>query len=156
MAKKKRAKTGDPLERAREVLLALPGVEQRNSWGFPTFRVGGKIFAATGVRYRGVHLAFRVADPSELEGDDRFAPISEFGSWKRFDDWYFYFFDAEREDDWEFLERLLTVSWELHLALLPKKKQDALLAPTSSKRAHGARPRAASGRRASRTRRRRA
>ena len=138
---KKRAKASGPLDRAREILLALPGVEQRNSWGFPTFRVGGKIFAATGVRYRGPHLAFKAADPSELAGDDRFAPISEFGSWKRFEDWYFYFFDIERQDDWALLEKLLTVSWELHLALLPKKKQDEILNPAGRRRGGAARRR---------------
>lgn len=116
--------------------MSLPGVEQRDSWGFPTFRVGGKIFAATGIRYRGPHVAFKAAAPSEVEGDDRFAAISGFGSWKRFEDWYFYFFDTKRRDDWKALERLLTVSWELHLAMLPRKKQDAILAvkkPTKKK-----------------------
>ena len=42
---KKPAKTVDPLERVREICLALPEASEVEAWGEPTFRVKGKIFA---------------------------------------------------------------------------------------------------------------
>lgn len=33
-------------ERLRHHLLGLPGVEERETWGHPTFRVGGRLFAS--------------------------------------------------------------------------------------------------------------
>ena len=42
---KKPATTVDPLERVREICLALPESSEVEAWGEPTFRVKGKIFA---------------------------------------------------------------------------------------------------------------
>jgi len=42
---KKPAKAVDPLERVREICLALPEASEVEAWGEPTFRVKGKIFA---------------------------------------------------------------------------------------------------------------
>jgi hypothetical protein len=44
-AKKKTAKSLDPLERVREICLAFPESSEVEAWGEPTFRVKGKIFA---------------------------------------------------------------------------------------------------------------
>ena len=38
--------TTDPLERLRVLCLAVPGAEEVETWGHPTFRVRGKMFAA--------------------------------------------------------------------------------------------------------------
>jgi hypothetical protein len=35
----------EPIERLREVCLALPEATEKEAWGEPTFRVGGKMFA---------------------------------------------------------------------------------------------------------------
>ena len=40
--------TTDPLERLRALCLAVPGAEEVETWGHPTFRVRGKMFAAGG------------------------------------------------------------------------------------------------------------
>jgi len=40
--------TAKTLQRLRDICLALPEVEERESWGHPTFRIGGKIFAVYG------------------------------------------------------------------------------------------------------------
>jgi hypothetical protein len=37
-----------PLERLREICLALPEATEQETWGHPTFRVRDKIFAACG------------------------------------------------------------------------------------------------------------
>ena len=38
----------DPLERLREICLALPDTKETLTWGSPYFRVGEKIFAGYG------------------------------------------------------------------------------------------------------------
>ena len=105
------------------------GVTERTSWGFPNFRVDKKMYAACGTGHGGPHLCFKVADHSAAAGDARYKLISEVGSWKGYEDWYFYYFDWARKDDWAKLKHLMEVSWELHFAKLPQKKQDAILAP---------------------------
>lgn len=39
-----------PLDRLREICLALPEAEERETWGHPTFRVGDKMFATASSR----------------------------------------------------------------------------------------------------------
>lgn len=129
--KKLEKKTLDAFDK---ICMALPGVTKRISWGFPNYRVAEKMFAASGTGHGGAHLVFKVADRTALT-DPRFKPVSEIGSWKGYEDWYFYFFDEERPDDWKALELLTEVSWELIFAQLPKKKQDAVLAPLPAKAA---------------------
>lgn len=113
--------------RCRKICLAMPGVTERTSWGFPNWLVGGKMFAASGIGHGGAHLVFKVADRS-VEADPRFKPVSSVGTWKGYEDWVLYFFDWDREDDWTQLETLLEVSWELLFAKLEKRKQDSILA----------------------------
>lgn len=40
--------TSDPIDRLREICLALPEAEERETWGQSTFRVREKIFAMAG------------------------------------------------------------------------------------------------------------
>jgi predicted DNA-binding protein (MmcQ/YjbR family) len=119
-----------------EICMALPGVTKRISWGFPNYRVGEKMFAASGTGHGGPHLCFKVSDTSAVT-DSRFKLVSEVGSWKGYEDWYFYFFDPTQPDDWKALKHLTEVSWELIFAQLPKKKQDAILAPVQKKSSPG-------------------
>jgi hypothetical protein len=35
----------EPIDRLREICLALPAATEKEAWGEPTFRVGGKMFA---------------------------------------------------------------------------------------------------------------
>ncbi len=44
-AAKKRSASSDPLERVREICLALPEATEVEAWGAPTFRVNNKMFA---------------------------------------------------------------------------------------------------------------
>jgi hypothetical protein len=39
------APRNDPLPRLRKICLALPEATEKEAWGVPTFRVGGKMFA---------------------------------------------------------------------------------------------------------------
>lgn len=39
------AKGARPVDRIREICLSLPEVSEKEAWGVPTFRVGGKMFA---------------------------------------------------------------------------------------------------------------
>ena len=39
------ARRSDPLPRVRKACLALPEATEKEAWGEPTFRVGGKMFA---------------------------------------------------------------------------------------------------------------
>lgn len=41
----RRMKEPLPIETVRQLILALPGVEEKEAWGSPTFRVKGKMFA---------------------------------------------------------------------------------------------------------------
>lgn len=41
----RKLKPGGPTERLREICLALPEVEERETWEIPTYRIRGKIFA---------------------------------------------------------------------------------------------------------------
>jgi predicted DNA-binding protein (MmcQ/YjbR family) len=132
--------------RAKKICAALPGVFERISWGHPNWLVGGlgggkggKMFAGCGTGHGGPHLVFKVADRS-LVDDDRYKPVSEVGKWPGYEDWYLYYFDWEREDDWDRLKHLMEVSWELMFSKLPKKKQAEVLgesapAPAKPKRA---------------------
>lgn len=119
--------------KAAAICKALPGVTERISWGHPNWLVGGKMFAGVGPGHGGPHLVFKVADRS-IEKDERFKPVSSIGAWKGYDDWYLYFFDWDREDDWDHLKQLLEVSWELLYAKLSKKKQAEVMAPIKKKR----------------------
>ena len=68
-----RAVPGDPLQRIRELCLALPDTKETLTWGSPYFRVGEKIFAgygeadgspAVGFKLEKAHAEARVAtDP---------------------------------------------------------------------------------------------
>src|SRR5207237_3721156 len=100
--------------KAREIALALPGVTERISWGEPNWLVGGKMFAAVGPGHGGPHLAFKAAGGAVEGADDRFKTMSSVSSWRGTEDWYFYFFDFGRKDDWKQLKHLIEVSWELH------------------------------------------
>ena len=62
----------DPLERLREICLALPDTKETLTWGSPYFRVGEKIFAgygeengspSVGLKLEKPHADARVADP---------------------------------------------------------------------------------------------
>lgn len=62
----------------RRACLALPGAEERETWGHPTFRVGEKMFAAMGGE-PGEETASFKAEPEErvallAEGDPWFVP----------------------------------------------------------------------------------
>lgn len=60
------------LDRIRTICLGLPEATEVETWGHPTFRVAGKIFASC--PEDGASLGFK-AHPEELEallGDDRF------------------------------------------------------------------------------------
>ena len=41
----------DPIERVREICLALPEATEQEAWGEATFRVGGKMFAMADVNH---------------------------------------------------------------------------------------------------------
>lgn len=69
-----------------KICLALPGVTKRMSWGFPNYRVGEKMFAASGTGRGGTHLCFKVADRTAVT-DSRYKLVSEVGSWKGYEDW---------------------------------------------------------------------
>ena len=118
--------------KAGKICKALPGVTERISWGHPNWLVGGKMFAAVGPGHGGPHLVFKVADRSEVEGDARFVRVNDVGKWGGHEDWWFYFFDFAKEDDWDALKHLIEVSWELHFAALSKKKQDEIFPPKES------------------------
>jgi hypothetical protein len=54
----------DPIERLREICLALPGATEKIAWGEPTFRVGGKLFAQVDNHHHGAeHVAVWLAMP---------------------------------------------------------------------------------------------
>ena len=62
----------DPLEKLREICLALPDTKETLTWGSPYFRVGEKIFAgygeedgrpSVGLKLEKPHAEARVADP---------------------------------------------------------------------------------------------
>src|SRR5262249_22216365 len=54
----------DPIERLREICLALPGTTEKLAWGEPTFRVGGKLFAQVDNHHHGAeHLGVWLAMP---------------------------------------------------------------------------------------------
>ena len=46
-------KRTDPLPRVRKVCLALPGAEEKEAWGAPTFRVKKKMFASYANNHHG-------------------------------------------------------------------------------------------------------
>ena len=120
------------LKKYREICDALPGSEERISWGFPNHRVGGKkgkMFAGYGTGHGGPHIVFKVSDDSAFARDKRYVRVNDVGSWKGYEDWWFYFFDWKREDDWDALKGLLEVSWEIVFATLPKKLQAEILPP---------------------------
>lgn len=127
--------------KAGKIAKALPGVTERISWGWPNWLVGGKMFAASGTGHGGAHLVFKVADRSAVEGDKRFVRVNDVGKWSGHDDWWFYFFDFEKADDWDALKHLVDVSWELVFSSLSKKKQDEILPPKE-----GSRPAKSAGR----------
>ncbi len=42
---RRRTSSKDPVDRLRQICLALPETTEKIAWGEPTFRVGGKLFA---------------------------------------------------------------------------------------------------------------
>lgn len=59
-----------PLERLRDIGLALPGVTEKAAWGEPTWRVKGRLFAQLDDHHHGAdHLAVWLPAPvGEQEG----------------------------------------------------------------------------------------
>ncbi|HEX8581874.1 MAG TPA: MmcQ/YjbR family DNA-binding protein [Acidimicrobiales bacterium] len=98
------------LEDVRRACLALPEAEERETWGHPTFRVRGKMFAAAGGEPGEESASFK-ADPEEraallAEGEPWFVPayVGRYG-------WLGVRLVAEVDPDE--LAELLTTSWRL-------------------------------------------
>ncbi len=67
----------DPLQAIRDIALAFPEAEERETWGHPTFRVRDKIFVTHGVDDDGHQVLTMKTAPGEQEhllatGDERF------------------------------------------------------------------------------------
>lgn len=69
----------DPLQAIRDIALAFPEAEERETWGQATFRVRGKIFVTHGTDDQGRDVVTTKAPPGEQEqllatDDERFFP----------------------------------------------------------------------------------
>lgn len=72
------------LRTIRELALALPGVDERDHFGSPSFRVGGKIFAQMPAQTTGRDRAIlKLALPDQtalvMSDPDTFAPVPQWG-----------------------------------------------------------------------------
>lgn len=138
MAKKTTKKErDDPLERVREICLALPGAHETLTWGEPHFRVGEKIFAGCGGEKGVVALGFKLEKEHAralIARDPRFRPAPYVGKhgWVSI--------DAHDVDDWDAVRAFLEESYRL---IAPKRASKALAqrtAPPSSKHTGSRKP----------------
>jgi predicted DNA-binding protein (MmcQ/YjbR family) len=119
----KRAKTKkkDPLAgrnakllaRLRKICLALPDATEAVSWGQPTFKVGGKIFASFSPGHGGLHIAFKARNRDVLK-----VPRVVETPWSK-QGWVMRMIgEDETELDWDALEPLIE---ESHALVAAKK-----------------------------------
>lgn len=128
MTKKKTTRTSkrdDPLERMREICLALPGAHETITWGEPHFRVGDKIFAGCGGEKGVVALGFKLEKEHAralIARDPRYRPAPYVGKhgWVSV--------DAHDVDDWEAVRAFVEESFRL---IAPKRASKALAKRTS-------------------------
>ena len=71
----------DPLQRVREICLALPDTKETLTWGSPYFRVGDKIFAGYGEQDGRPSVGFKLEKPhaEAIVADPRFTPSQYVG-----------------------------------------------------------------------------
>ena len=99
----------DALAKLREICLALPDVEEAVSWGHPSFKVAGKMFAGyeevkgrwtVGVKLEAEHAEL-------LEGDPLVVSTAALGKHR----WVAIY--AERIDDWDGVSDLIMDAYRL-------------------------------------------
>lgn len=111
-----KAKKKDPLAgrnakllaRLRKVCLALPDATEGLSWGQPTFKVGGKIFASFSPGHGGLHIAFKARNRGVLK-----VPRVVETPWSKHG-WVMRMIGEDETDlDWDALEPLIEESHAL-------------------------------------------
>lgn len=108
--------TTDPLDRLRELCFGLPGTEEVETWGHPTFRVRGKMFAACGRNDAGAASMTVKSDPATQHAlVEQGAPYSVPAYVGRYG-WVGIALDGPV--DWGVVARLVT---EAHRSVAPKR-----------------------------------
>lgn len=104
----------DPLERLREICLALPDTRETLTWGSPYFRVGDKILAGYGDEDGRQTVGFKLEKPhaEAIVADPRFTPSKYVGrhGWVTM--------DLTEVEDWGHVEDLIMESFHL---IAPKR-----------------------------------
>ncbi len=108
----------DPLEKMREICLALPNTHETPTWGQPHFRVGDKIFAGCGEHKGRVMISFKLTldHQEELIARDDVAEVAPYvgkHGWVSM--------DANRIKDWKKIAGYVRESYDL-IALKPRKR----------------------------------
>jgi predicted DNA-binding protein (MmcQ/YjbR family) len=105
------------LDRLREICLALPEAEERETWGEPTMRVRGKIFAFP--RETQLTVKADAAERESLLADERFFLPPYVGG----KGWVGLRLDPGLEPDWVEVRELVVTSYRL---IAPKRLSAAL------------------------------
>ena len=105
----------DPLQKMREVCLALPDTKETLTWGSPHFRVGEKIFAGYSEEDGRLSIGFKLEKPhaeARIASDPRFTRAKYVGQhgWVTM--------DLASEEDWGEVEELILESFHL---IAPKR-----------------------------------
>ncbi len=105
----------DPLQKMREICLALPDTKETLTWGSPHFRVGEKIFAGYSEEDGRLSIGFKLEKPhaeARIANDSRFTRAKYVGQhgWVTMD-----LADAE---GWGEVEELILESFHL---IAPKR-----------------------------------
>lgn len=117
-----------PLATATNLALALPGVEERDHWGKPSYRVDGRIFATLHPADRRMVVKLPVDERMALTDLDPDTVRAAPGAWGR-QGWTFV--ELARADRRQ-VARLLQIAHDL--VLTPKKKARGAGRAPSSKR----------------------
>jgi predicted DNA-binding protein (MmcQ/YjbR family) len=114
-AKKRGVLSSSPLARRllaklRPICLSLPGTEEVEAWGHPTFRIGGKIFAGFGADEKQATMSVKTSlemQASLVASDDRYKIAAYVGKhgWVEL--------DLSARVDWGEVEALVRESYRL-------------------------------------------
>ena len=104
----------NPLDRLRKICLALPGAEEKVSWGHPAFHIRNKTFATFEPKGNRTMIYVRIdpLDAGIFAGDPRFV-TSTYGRTMYLSLW------ADGKIDWKLVKQLVEQSYRM---VAPKKR----------------------------------